>query len=274
VLTRVTATRYVTPLREGGSLPGLMEADDLGTYVVKFHGAGQGRKALVAEVVSAGIATALGLSVPDLVTVQVDQEVQALLRASGGLNLGVDYLPGALDFDPAAFGADPALAGRVLWFDALVQNADRSWRNPNLLFWHGRLRLIDHGATLPFQHRWASAQAATARPYDARDHALVEVGPQVAQADAQLGPLVTDEVMAAAVAQVPDEWLADEPGWAGPEAVRQAFVAQLRARLDARDHWLPELVASAARRGRDRVAPGPPGRDRPAWITGTGVVAK
>jgi hypothetical protein len=282
VLTHVTATRYVTPLREGGSLPGLMEADDLGTYVVKFHGAGQGRKALVAEVVSAVIARALGLQVPDLVTVQIDpalapgepdQEVQDLLRASGGLNLGVDYLPGALDFDPAAFGADPALAGRVLWFDALVQNADRSWRNPNLLFWHRQLRLIDHGATLTFQHRWASADAAPARPYDARDHALVEVGPDVSGADARLGPLVTDEMLDGAVAEVPDEWLAGEPGFAGPDAVRRAFVAQLRARLAARDRWLPGLVESAARRGRDREATVPKGRSRPAWLSGPGAAA-
>jgi hypothetical protein len=133
VLAHVTATRYVTPLREGGSLPGLMEADDLGTYVVKFHGAGQGRKALVAEVISAGLARRLGLRVPDLVTVDVDpglasgepdQEVQDLLRQSAGLNLGVDFLPGALDFDPVAFPVDPESAGQVLWFDALVGNMD------------------------------------------------------------------------------------------------------------------------------------------------------
>lgn len=147
VLPHVTATRYVTPLREGGSLPGLMEADDLGTYVVKFVGAGQGRRTLVAEVVS-GLARGLGLPVPDLVTVDVDpalaagepdQEVQELLRASGGLNLGMDYLPGALDPDPAAFAVSRGLAGRVLWFDALVGNVERTWRNPNLLWWHGRL---------------------------------------------------------------------------------------------------------------------------------------
>ena len=145
MLPHVVAIRYVTPLREGGSLPGLMEADDLGTYVVKFRGAGQGRKALIAEVFSARLARACGLAVPDLVTVEVDpalapgepdQEVQDLLRASPGLNLGVDYLPGALDFDTAMGGVDQALAGRVMWFDALVGNADRSWRNPNMLLWH------------------------------------------------------------------------------------------------------------------------------------------
>ncbi len=167
VLSGVQAIRYVTPLREGGSLPAVMEADDVGTYVVKFRGAGQGRAALVAEVISAGIARACGLAVPDLVAVSLDpalapgepdQEIQDLLRASGGLNLGVDFLPGALDFETGAATVDPGLAGRIIWFDALISNADRSWRNPNMLLWHGRLYLIDHGATLTFHHRWASAR--------------------------------------------------------------------------------------------------------------------
>ena len=161
MLPDVAATRYVTPLREGGSLPGLMEADDLGTYVVKFTGAGQGRTALVAEVIVGELARALSLPVPALVTVEVDpvlaanepdEEVQDLLRASPGRNLGVDFLPGALDFVPGAFEVDPVFAGRVLWFDALVGNVDRSWRNPNLLLWHGRPYLIDHGAALTFHH--------------------------------------------------------------------------------------------------------------------------
>jgi hypothetical protein len=159
VLPRVQAIRYVTPLREGGSLPAVMEADDLGTYVVKFHGAGQGRKALIAEIISAGLARACGLLVPDLVMVDLDaalapgepdQEIQDLLRASHGLNLGVDFLPGALDFETGAATVEAPLAGRIMWFDALVSNADRSWRNPNMLLWHGGLYLIDYGATLTF----------------------------------------------------------------------------------------------------------------------------
>jgi len=249
VLPPVTATRYVTPLREGGSLPGLMEADDLGTYVVKFVGAGQGAKTLVAEVVAGRLAQALGLPVPDLVAVTVDpalaagepdQEVQDLLRASGGLNLGMDYLPGAFDLDPAAFEVEPEPAGRVLWFDALVGNVDRTWRNPNLLHWHGRLHLIDHGATLTFQHSWAGADRWPARPYDARDHVLVGCRPDVAAADAALAPLVTDEVLRAAVADVPDEWLTD------PDGPREAYVAALRARLAARPEWVPALAGAAA----------------------------
>jgi hypothetical protein len=269
MLPEVTATRYVTPMREGGSLPGLMEADDLGTYVVKFVGAGQGRKALVAEVVTTGLARALGLDVPRLVTVEVDpalapgepdQEVQDLLRRSGGRNLGVDYLPGALDLDPLAFEVDRAAAGRVLWFDALVGNADRSWRNPNLLYWHGRLFLIDHGATLTFQHRWTGLDEWVRRPYDARDHALVEVGPDVVAADVELAPLVTPAVLAAVTADVPQEWLEDAPAGA-----RDTFADLVRRRLDARAEWLPQLVESAGRRGADReVRRARAGR--PAWL--------
>jgi hypothetical protein len=269
VLPAVTATRYVTPLREGGSLPGLMEADDFGTYVVKFHGAGQGRKALVAEVVATELARALGLEVPRLVTVDVDpalapgepdQEVQDLLRASAGRNLGVDYLPGAVDVDPAAFEVDPLLAGRVLWFDALVGNADRSWRNPNLLYWHRRLVLIDHGATLTSQHRWTGLDEWVTRPYDARDHALVEVGPDVRTADTELAGLVTDEVLAAAVGAVPEPWLSD-----APDHARERIGELLRGRLDARDSWLPALAESAARRGADREVARSRSR-RPAWL--------
>jgi len=269
VLRTVTATRYVTPMREGGSLPGLMEADDLGTYVVKFHGAGQGRKALVAEVVAGTLARSLGLAVPTLVTVQVDpalapgepdQEVQDLLRRSAGLNLGVDFLPGALDLDPAAFEVNRRLAGQVLWFDALVANADRSWRNPNLLYWHRRLFLVDHGATLTFQHRWTGLDDWVGRPYDARDHALVEVGPDVLAADADLAALVTRDLLEAAVAEVPPAWLADEPAGA-----RSAFADLLARRLAARADWLPSLAESAARRGSDRVVRRPRAH-RPAWL--------
>ncbi len=181
MLRTVTATRYVTPLREGGSLPGLMEGDDLGTYVVKYVGAGQGAKTLVAEVICAGIARSLGLRVPELVLVDVDpelgrsepdQEVQELLRASGGLNLGMDFLPGSLGFDPLAHQVDPQLAASVLWFDALVGNVDRSWRNPNLLMWHRDLWLIDHGATLTFQHAWDRSAGWAAKPYDRTGHVL------------------------------------------------------------------------------------------------------
>jgi hypothetical protein len=274
MLDGVTAIRYVTPLREGGSLTGLMEADDLGTYVVKFHGAGQGRKALVAEVVSAGLADALGLPVPRLVTVEVDpvlaanepdEEVQDLLRRSPGTNLGVDFLPGALDLDVAAFPVDAQFAGRVLWFDALVGNVDRSWRNPNMLFWHGTPYLIDHGATLTFHHRWPAR--ATSSGYDAREHALLGCAPDVDAADAQLSPILTDEVVGTAVAQIPEVWLDSEPGYATADAVRAAYVEELGARLDARAQWLGSVRdAVAAHRDHPR---GPARRSRPAWFDRT-----
>ncbi|MFV8127206.1 HipA family kinase [Streptomyces syringium] len=239
MLPEVTATRYVTPLREGGSLPGIVEADDLGTYVMKFTGAGQGRKTLVAEVICGQLGRRLGLRVPDLAGIQLDpvigraepdQEVQGLLKASGGLNLGMDFLPGALGFDPLAFEIDAAEAGRVVWFDALINNVDRSWRNPNLLVWHGELWLIDHGATMIWHHNWPTARAAADKAYDASDHVLATFGPDVAAAGAELAPRVTEELLTEVTADVPDEWLVDEPGFADPDALRRAYVETLLAR--------------------------------------------
>ncbi|MFJ3493439.1 HipA family kinase [Streptomyces sp. NPDC086091] len=238
-MKEVAATRFVAPLREGGSLPGLVEADDLGLYVLKFTGAGQGRKTLVAEVVCGELARALGLRVPGLAAVRLDpvlglgepdQEVQGLLRSSGGLNLGMDFLSGALGFDPLAFTVDPREAGRIVWFDALVNNVDRSWRNPNLLMQHGDLWLVDHGATLIWHHNWPSAETSAARPYDASDHALARFRPDVAAAAAELAPLVTADLLAEVTARVPDAWLADEPGFDTPDALRRAYAAPLLAR--------------------------------------------
>jgi hypothetical protein len=256
VLPHVKVTRYVAPLREGGSLPGLMEADDLGTYVVKFRGAGQGRKALIAEVISGLLARACWLRVPDLVTADLDpalapgepdQEIQDLLRASGGRNLGVDFLPGALDFDVASARMDAGTAGRILWLDGLVANADRSWRNPNMLLWHGQLFLIDHGATLTFQHRWSSAASAVQRPYDASDHALIGCGALVEEADRELSALVTADLLHDIVAEVPAEWLAEETEFETEAATRQAYADWLLARIAARPAWVPALAEQARR---------------------------
>ncbi len=273
MLPVVTATRYVTPLREGGSLPGLMEADDLGTYVVKFHGAGQGRKTLVAEVICAGLARTAGLPVPALAVVDVDpvlaagepdQEVQELLRASGGHNLGLDYLPGSLDFDANAFELEPRLAGEVLWFDALVGNVDRSWRNPNMLYWHRALYLIDHGAALTFHHNWPSAAAFAQRAYDASEHALLGACSvaDLDAADTRLRARVDVDAIAAAVADVPDQWLIDEPGFADPDAVRAAYVETISARLAAVESWGPGVRAAIAAGRPLRVKR----RARPSWL--------
>ncbi|MFF5370407.1 HipA family kinase [Streptomyces sp. NPDC013187] len=239
MLKEVIATRFIAPLREGGSLPGLVEADDFGTYVLKFTGAGQGRKTLVAEVVCGELARRLGLRMPRLVTVELDPElglgepeeqVQSLLRSSGGTNLGMDFLSGALGFDPLAFPVSPEEAGRVVWFDALINNVDRSWRNPNLLRWRGELWLVDHGATMIWHHNWPGVEASAARPYDASDHALASFAPDVASAAAELAPLVTEELLADVTAQIPDTWLTDEPGFAAPDDLRHAYARPLLAR--------------------------------------------
>lgn len=252
VLRTVTTIRYVTPLREGGSLPGLMEADDLGTYVVKYSGAGQGRKALVAEVISGELARRLGLRVPELVVAELDpviarhepdQEIQHLLTMSVGANLGMDYLPGSLGFDPLVHSPDGDLASRILWFDALVGNVDRSWRNPNLLVWHGDVWLIDHGATLYFHHAWSSADRAVARPFDASDHVLAPFANRLAEADAALAPLVTADLLGEVVDLVPDGWLDGEPGFDTVAALRAAYVEHLLARVSEPRVWLPEAVA-------------------------------
>ncbi|KIE25645.1 hypothetical protein LK08_18190 [Streptomyces sp. MUSC 125] len=239
MLKEVTATRYITPLREGGSLPGLVEADDLGTYVMKFTGAGQGRKTLIAEVVCGELAGRLGFRTPGLVALWLDpvlglgepeQQVQELLRSSGGTNLGMDFLSGALGYDPLAFPVNPEEAGRIIWFDALVNNVDRSWRNPNLLVHQGELWLIDHGATMIWHHNWSSAEAAAARPYDASDHALARFAPDVAAAAAELAPLVTEDLLAEVTAEIPDAWLADEPGFDTADDLRRAYARPLLAR--------------------------------------------
>jgi hypothetical protein len=246
VLRQVTATRYVTPLREGGSLPGVVEADDLGTYVAKFRGAGQGPKALIAEVISGELARRLGLPVPELVVVDVDpviaraepdQEVQELLKASGGANLGMDFLPGALGFDPVAHRVDPMLASRVLWLDAYIENVDRSWRNPNLLVWHRDLWLIDHGASLYFHHNWPRAAAVVHRPFKAADHVLAPYATRLADADAELAPKVTAELLGEVLALVPDEWLD------ATDADRGAYVDHLAARAAEPAAWLPAGAA-------------------------------
>lgn len=256
-LRDVRATRYVLPLREGGSLPGIVEADDLGMYVVKFRGAGQGRKALVAEVVVGELGRRLGLPVPELVVVHLDssmanaepdQEVQDLLRASHGANLGMDFLPGSLGIERPD-GVDPELAARVVWFDALTQNVDRSWRNPNLLRWHGEPWLIDHGAALYFHHDWAGRAAASTRAYpQPADHVLLPVAASLLDAHRALAPRVTPALLEEVLALVPDGWLVDEPGFTGPDDVRAAYADVLGRRLAAPEAWLDAVeVARAAR---------------------------
>lgn len=245
-LRTVNAISYVTPLREGGSLPAIVEADDDGTYVVKFRGAGQGTRALVAELLGGEIARALGLRVPELVFINIDgalgsrerdPEIQHLLEASVGLNLALDYLPGSITFDPLApgpFRQDPALASSIVWFDALVTNIDRTARNTNLLVWHRQLWLIDHGASLYFHHNWDGGVERSRSPFPAiRDHVLLPFSPGIRELDAQLAARLTPEVIHAIVGLVPAEWLGDVPRFADVEAHRAGYADYLLARLSA-----------------------------------------
>ena len=229
MLDHVQVTRYVTPLREGGSLPALVEADNCGTYVMKFRGAGQGPLALVAEIIVGELARRLGLRTPELVLAELDPrippsepdpEIQDLMRASEGLNLGVDFLPGSAGFDPLGWTAEVGFASEVLWLDALTLNVDRTWRNPNMLVWHGRLWLIDHGAALYFHHNWPTADPR--RPFDARTHVLLGQATELTQAHDKLAPLVTEELLTEVTGLVPEAWFGERGA--------QAYVTHLAER--------------------------------------------
>lgn len=241
----VRATRYVTAFREGGSLPGLVEADDDGLYVVKFRGAGQGPRVLVAEWLAGEIGRALGLLVPDLVAVDLEaaiadsephEEIHDLLVASVGRNIGLDFLPGSMTFNPVVDATpDPDWAAAVVWFDGLVTNPDRSPKNPNLLVWHGRPWLIDHGAALYIHHAWRDPGAHARRPHAERlaEHVLLPFASSVAAADERLAPLVTRRLLEELMAAVPDDWLAPDPLLGDAAAQRRAYVAYLGRRLEA-----------------------------------------
>ena len=257
MLRIVRATRYVTPLREGGSLPAIVEADDLGLYVVKFRGAGQGPKALVAEVVAGQIGQALGLPVPDIVAVEIDPalgrnepdpEIQDLLAASIGLNAGLDFLPGALAFAaPADLAIDPALAAAVVWFDAFVTNVDRTPRNPNLLLWHRQLWLIDHGAALYQHHSWTDpVSVAGGRFAPIKDHVLLPVAGSIVEADGKLRGRLTPATIAEILAGVPDGWLDGQTPFATAAEHRAGYAAYLQRRLELSAEFVEE--AERARR--------------------------
>jgi hypothetical protein len=244
MLRTVTATRYVMPLREGGSLPAIVEADDDGIYVLKFRGAGQGQRALIAELVAGEIGRALGLRVPEIVFVDLDPvlarsepdpEIQALIMASAGLNLGLDYLPGSIGFDPALWPPPtPELAAAVVWFDAYITNVDRTARNTNLLLWHKELWLIDHGAALYFHHAWTDVQERSRTRFpQIKDHVLLPIAGDISAVDAALRDRLSPEVLAEIVASVPSSWLGDEPALGDVDEHRAAYLAYLCSRLQA-----------------------------------------
>jgi hypothetical protein len=246
----VNVTRYVTPLREGGSLPAIVEADDDGLYVLKFRGAGQGVKALIAELVAGEIARALGLRVPEVVFANLDAvlsrtepdpEIQDLLRASAGLNLALDYLPGSITYDPLVETIDGKLASQIVWFDSFVTNLDRTPRNPNLLIWHKNLWLIDHGAALYFHHAWKNWEEQSRRPFaQIKDHILLPHATALEMVDAEFRRILTVQRIASIVSLIPDEWLAGEPPLESVNDKRRVYVEFLQARLVASEIFVEE----------------------------------
>jgi len=256
----ITATHYVTPLREGGSLPAIVEGDDDGTYVLKFRGAGQGARALIAELLSGELARHLGLPVPEIVLVDLDPrmaktepdpEIQDLLRRSEGLNLALDYLPGSISFDPLIdkpLAGKTRLASSIVWFDALVTNVDRTARNTNLLVWHRDLWLIDHGASLYFHYNWDETSLSRAKtPFAAiREHVLLRWATELREADEALAPLVTREAIEGIVAQIPESWLGDVPLFATIAEHRAAYGEWLLRRVEGPREWLEEAARARA----------------------------
>jgi hypothetical protein len=248
----VNASRYVTPLREGGSLPAIVEADDDGLYVLKFRGAGQGPKALIAELVAGEIGRLAGLPIPeivfmnlapDLARTEPDAEIQSLIAASAGLNLALDYLPGSISFDPLVYIPEAALASAIVWFDALICNVDRSARNVNMLLWHRRLWLIDHGAALYFHHAWTQRDAPAANPFSMiKDHVLLKLASQLEDVDLRMRQLLTREKIVSVVALIPDSWLPDDPGFDGKLQQREAYVKFFMQRLASSTVFVEEAM--------------------------------
>jgi len=258
MIRTVAATRYVEPLREGGSLPAIIEADDRQLYVVKFRGAGQGRKALIAELVVGEIGRALGLPVPEIVLVELDavlarsephQEIQELIAASAGLNLALAYVGGALAFEPLLPPpAALALASAIVWFDAYTTNVDRTARNTNMLVRDQQLWLIDHGAALYVHHTWTNYLERSRSPFpQVKDHVLLRYADALPEADLVLRPLVTPELIEAIVARIPDSWLDDEPSFAGHDEHRAAYVSYLLSRLAEPRAFVEEALDARAK---------------------------
>ena len=257
-LRTVTATRYVTPLREGGSLPAIVEADDAGMYVLKFRGAGQGPKVLVAEIIVGEIARAAGLPMPEIVFIELDPdlartepdaEIQQLIRASAGLNLAFDYLPGSITFDPVADQPDALLASSIVWLDAFTSNVDRTPRNANMLMWHKRLWLIDHGAALYFHHGWSDGADRSAGAFTAiKDHILLKFAGALDEADAAMTARITPALIRDVIALVPDAWLASDAAFTAPAQAREAYGQHLTRRLQA-----PRVFLEEARRARSML---------------------
>jgi hypothetical protein len=254
-LRTVNVTRYVTPLREGGSLPAIAEADDGFLYVLKFRGAGQGAKALIAELIGGEIARATGLKVPEIVFANLDEafgrtepdeEIQDLLKASVGLNLALHYLSGAITFDPTITVTGPLLSSQIVWLDCLLMNVDRTARNTNMLTWHKELWLIDHGASLYFHHSWHNWQEQAKRPFvQVKDHVLLQRATELEFVDTEFKRVLTEEKIHAIVDLVPDEWLSGENAFESPEEYRHAYAQFLLMRIEHSEIFLREAQNAA-----------------------------
>ena len=247
-LRTVNVTRYLTPLREGGSLPALAEADDEFKYVLKFKGAGHGTKALIAELLGGEIARTLSLPVPELVyasldeafgRTEADEEIQDLLQHSQGLNLALHYLSGSINFDPVVTTVDPKLASQIVWLDAYITNVDRTFRNTNMLMWHKELWLIDHGASFYFHHSFTEPEKHALVPFTLiKDHVLLPQASLLAEADAEYKAILTEEKLRAIVALLPDEWLQWEGNEQTPQEIREVYVQFLLLRLNNSDLFI------------------------------------
>lgn len=253
-LRSVHVVRYVTPLREGGSLPAIVEADDQGLYVLKFRGAGQGKKVLISELIAGQIGQLAGLPVPEIVLAELetdlarsepDSEVQQLIRASGGLNLAMDYLPGSITFDPIVQKIDPATAAKVVWFDSFLMNVDRTVRNTNMLMWHKKLYLIDHGAALVFHFNWPTAAEKVDSPFSLiKDHVLLASSGDLQKADAEMKSKITETELAKIVQSIPEDWLGGEATFATTEAHRAAYLDFFTRRLASSQKFVQEAIGA------------------------------
>lgn len=248
----ISVTRYVTPLREGGSLPAIIEADDEGMYVLKFQGAGQGARALIAELIVGRLATVCGLPMPEIVFAfldpelargEPDAEIQDLIRASGGQNLAIDYLPGSITFDPAVDTPDSDLASSIVWFDAYTTNIDRTIRNTNMLMWHRRLWLIDHGAALYFHHadHYSSNRSQDRFPM-IRDHVLLPYASSIDEIDLKMKNRITPTIVRKIIDEIPDVWLEKYADSGDPHSQRERYIDYFLKRLEGPRAFVEEAI--------------------------------
>lgn len=249
-LRTVTVTRYITPLREGGSLPALSEADDDFKYVLKFKGAGHGVKALIAEYIGGEIARVLGLKIPELVFANLDEafgrtegdeEIQDLLQGSQGLNLALHFLSGAINFDPVVTTVEAKLASQIVWLDALITNVDRTFRNTNMLMWHKELWLIDHGASFYFHHSWTNREKHAKSPFALiKDHVLLPQASLLAEVDSVFKTILTEEKIRGIIEAIPEDWLHWQETEDSPEEIKEAYIQFLLVRLENSEIFIKE----------------------------------